>query len=405
MKYKRALAILLAALLLLPCFLTAASAAWTPAKADTFKEESFHPEIYVETLRIPWEYIVGYGAVDGWVQTKAVREGVGATTYIRTYDQQGRLLKEVREYHGMREIYTYTYDDAGLLIKGSFRRKLGPTVTSFKGEMSHTSINTYDADGRLKKTVTKSANETGAVSKVVEAYAYDAAGRMKKIVMQQADATAAVSKAVVAYAYDKDGNQSKITAVYYDAAGAKVGTTKIVYTRTCDETGALRKLTRVTKTAAGSEVTTVKSAWSFDQNGNLIKAVDNEKKITGAYAYDSAGHLIKASVQNSVNGTSENVSFSYDRNGHLAKSACITDFENGNRYTVILSHAYDNSGNLKKAAYKITRYNAENDQSSTRKGTITFKCDKAGNLLKVVYTDHGEPPVTFLTASYQKIGA
>lgn len=397
---KKTVALLLTVLMLLPCCMTAASAADVPLTAFGNNLYRFVPCINLEPMVRPWKDS-DFGVSAGWVKSKETSLLTGLYTVSCTYDQQGRLLKKVED-DSVVTVYTYSYDEAGLLIKESMRRTLKETVVSFRGTLSSVTAYAYDADGRLKKMVKKSVDETGAISKTVTAIAYDAAGRIKKVTMLYTSRTGASEKVVYTYAYDRTGNLSKIVAAGYGDDGSKVSK-QTEYTWTHDANGTLRKLVLVTKTTAGMQTSTVKSAWSFDQNGNLIKAVDRERGITAAYVYDENGRMIKAKEQHSESIASEAViSFAYDRDGRVTKCVEIVISNEGARSTTTFVYAYDGGGNMKKVAMKTVRFNAENSSSSPYKGAIAFKYDKYGNLLKMVALLDDEAPFTMLSRTYQK---
>ncbi|MBR3553176.1 MAG: hypothetical protein IKN72_07285 [Clostridia bacterium] len=296
MKLKRTLAIVLSILMLLPCFLTAASAG-----------EFWDGEV------------VGlFSAADGYVCTKQVQKDTDgyAVAQSFSYDRQGKPLKvaEVRKNGDVTEkavtTYQYEYDENGNVIKKRSERK-----TNWSDVELVITKYAYDKRGNMIRKVEYGPMEG---EKTVTVYTYDKRGNQTKIQSVRKDADGVQSRETTVSVYnsrnqpvklvfkrkDADGyyETEKVVSVFDDAGklvkrsyAAVTGYEEYHLTVTFDKNGG--KGTGTYRSEYDNESGTLKAV--FDVNGNPVKSVfcyqddDGQNKTISYYKYDAAGNLIR----------------------------------------------------------------------------------------------------------------
>ncbi len=224
-----------------------------------------------------------WGLVEEQVETG---EADDITTWTYTYDDLGNIVKEVYSYNGGTTVYTYEFDEAGLLraastvgddyanrteyeydANGNRTKALGGIVNG--SEPSYVTEMTYDADGNMVKSVYTS---DGGDYVSTTLYEYDAEGRNTRTVYDtpygysEYDTVYDAAGNVLRSEY-KGENYSSVTLYEYDAMG---------------------NMTR-SETREGDEVTSLILTTYNEEGDPLTKTEDYNGVITRSeYTYDKA---------------------------------------------------------------------------------------------------------------------
>ncbi len=378
---KKTIAILLALLLL---FATALPAFAFPSTEDgESRDETF-------------------GIAKGYVRTKESYKGAegDSDVFTRSYDKKGNLIKEVELWKSSDGYSTRTttknaYDKKGNLVK----------QVIYYNDHVFTSTFTYNKAGKVTMEDHKSVYEDNSVFRTTTAYTYNKAGHLVKEVSYYDDC-----ESVTVYTYNKAGLLAKeaVTRSYEDNTKTTVKTTHAY-----DENGNETKITFAEKDRYGSaekriylytyneknRCTKMKETWSFrDKKGNT----ETTRDVT-TYAYDKKGNVTKEVYKSvSDNGSKRVVTFlyTYDKKG------------NRTEWVTTEKGSFGNSSETVTYTYKGGRLVKETAVSEGYDGaaetTETYTYDKAGNLIKYVYTYQypgGEKSRNVTTYSYKKIGA
>ena len=406
---KKSIALILAVLMLVPCFVTAASARWGDPEVEypdgaapgfvCVKEEYVsHGEIE-EEVRITESVYNKNGqpvkTVKVYMGERGFDYGVGLDNVMETvyrtdtttfaYDGSGNLIEQRKKneyYDGQTEtsVYTYRYNANGDIAKESckYKRSAGyltrsvtvytynrkdllvkrskKTVTE-RGTTQEVYRCTYNSAGQPTKETTLYKPADGIEEKVT-AYAYDKNGRVKKI-------SAVVyyynrlEKTVTAYSYDKNGNVTKkVIGEYRDKVLQSTTAEAYAY----NSKGNLTKTKYVEKTAEGS-ITQYVRRYTYGTNGKLLKTVDTDPENPNylrTISYNKAGKVIKDEISDREENQPIFIErFTYDKNGRLTKwvYAYYWDFyydpvDDYGDYGFSFEYTYDNSGNLLTEKYQ-----------------------------------------------------
>ncbi|SFR53955.1 RHS repeat-associated core domain-containing protein [Microbacterium azadirachtae] len=333
----------------------------------------------------PLGHATTYG-YDAKKRMTTVTAADGVTFVTNTYDDQGRVVKQVNgdgsistlTYNGNDTVYTdttgakttFTRDSQGRVVK--VVTPLNNTISTGYSNWDTTSKTdangkstsySYDAQGRPIQV----SNPDGTTTKV----AYTSSGDVSK--------TTAADGAVTTYAVDAKGRVTGVT-----------GPDSAVWASTYDDAGNL-----TARTDPNGNVT----AYSYDGHGNLTGITDAAGGVT-TLAYDAASRLIQAT--DPVGAVS---AFSYDAVGNLtsrknADGATTTYTYNAdNRLATVIdanggttTYAYNNGLQVSKVtdpAGGVTSYGYD---SEYRRTSVT---NPDGGVTKYAY--NGEGLVTKVT--------
>jgi hypothetical protein len=251
-----------------------------------------------------------WGLLEEQVETGAADD---ITTWTYTYDDRGNTVKEVYSYNGGTTVYTYEFDEAGLLraastvgddyanrteyeydANGNRTKALGGIVNG--SEPSYVTEMTYDADGNMVKSVYTS---DGGDYVSTTLYEYDAEGRNTRTVYDtpygysEYDTVYDAAGNVLRSEY-KGENYSSVTLYEYDAMGNMTRSE----TREGDEVTSLILTTYneegdpLTKTEDYNGVIT-RSEYTYDKAARkqTCVSVTEYPKATGMYFYDEGAIL------------------------------------------------------------------------------------------------------------------
>ena len=237
-----------------------------------------------------------FGLVEGYVRTKETFKAPGeSSTTTRTFNKQGKLLKEKEVYQseGYTSATTKTlaYDKNGYLLKETDVTKSASGVekavylyTNDKkgnpireevqmGESSHTFERTYDKKGNLTKEVNYFNNGIDTA-----VWVYDGKGNVKKHVSRTDYENNTWNKSTVTYSYDKKGNETKEKFVFSSSDGSSE---KQTITHAYNAEGQMIKTTDVY--AFNNHVdfaTTTKKVTVVTYGSNGKPATETEKSVT-----------------------------------------------------------------------------------------------------------------------------
>ena len=312
------------------------------------------------------------------------------STWQDSYDANGRLIKTIDPLGNLPganpadHTTTYTYDSAGQQI--SKTDPLGQTTKRF-----------YDGQGSPVKQVSPSGATT--------THTFDSLGHQLSKTDPLGNATN--------YVYDLDGRLVNTTdplghstTSTYDAAGRLVAstdalgnTTKTVY----DADG--RQVQVINSDADGNQISTTESA--YDAVGNLISSTDADGKKT-TYTYDADGQkLSKTDPLGNAPGANPadyTTTYAYDPDGRLVKTTDPLGHSTTSTYDAVgrLVATTDAKGNTTKTVYdaagrqvQIINYDADGNQISTTESTydaagrLVASTDALGNTTKTVYDADG----------------
>ena len=286
------------------------------------------------------------------------------TVFQNTYDKKGRLTKTVRKEYG--SVYTsiYSYDKHGNEIKC-----VDKTVDSDGARFTSTTVKTYDKKNRLIQSVCSSEYRTNTMT-----YTYNKAGKVVKETDETVDNDGNRTKDTTTYTYDKAGNTIKMANVSYSSY---TGTRKHTITDEYNDKGQLVKSTDVHKSDGGTDRETYE--YTYDAKGNNVKGV-----VKSFYADGSTEAMYIAST--------------YNAKGLVTKRVIDVKIVWGSgKHTYY--YTYDSEGRTTKEVYLF-----QGEDGSALKDVTRYSYDKAGNLLKVVFTNQDGARET-TTFAYQKIGA
>ena len=188
----------------------------------------------------------------------------GQTTGYAELSQENEPTADEIKAHQIR----YHYDSDGKLTKVTY-----PTTKNGVHALAYE----YDQNGWLTKIKGEIQSGNGSTEKTVRSYTYDALGRLTKTVTtdhKNDDKTKTVT-----YTYDKAGNRTK----------EDDGTTQTAYTY-----NGLDQLQTATK-EKGTSVDEVRQ-YSYDANGNQTDVKNTKTGQTESYTYDAENRLSKVSV-------------------------------------------------------------------------------------------------------------
>lgn len=266
----------------------------------------------------------------------------GSYTATFSYDDKGLLSKITIPKNGKEELVTFTYDDAGRVVK-----KTDDTGSEY------TTTNTYNEKGLLIKQYTE--YESGR--KVTLDYVYDEAGKLQ-------------TETETVYSGYSSEPDPKITT----------------YTYTYDAKG--NEILRMRKEGYGECKT-------YDEKGRLsskYELSDGEKRNIHIYTYDEQDRLIKEHYTSSLTDPDFDTekTFAYDSNG-TQYTVLYTDGGDSEKYTY--QQTFDEAGRLTSYTY------TERDDNEYR----VYTYDTAGNMLKAENYKNGENNYTF-TYAYNEFG-
>lgn len=370
--------------------------------------------------------------------TRSQRSGM--TSYSYSYDADGRLTQKSDPY-----TTSYSYDVRGQVTKTT--DALGNTTAygyDGAGRLlsatlpgGQTSSVTYDDAGQIL-TATDGAGDTSH-------YAYTAGGQLASLTLPRGG--------IYSYTYDPDGRPAtqtdplgNTTSYLFDGQGQL---TSVTYPSGRTVTSAYDAAGRLTSTSAGA----ITRSFGYDAAGRLTSATvtgqpgsppalswgyDNRGLMTSStgalgtttYAYDAAGRLttrappsgtpatfgynasgLPSTISGPVSitlgynnagqmiyewGGLDNLSFTYDKDGHLTGTgpasatynsdgqvATLTQNPPGNAADNTTTYAYDNAGRLSSAALS---------QNGTTVSTTTYGWDADSNRTSTATT--GQPAIT-----------
>ena len=399
---KKSIALILAILMLVPCFVTAASAEW-----------------------YWYEYAKdSYGIADGYVRVKDVcvleeEEGVSEITTEWSYNKVGQLTMMIKTMQGedeaTREVSTYSYSNNGILIQsttsveyvyedGLFSRTQVTTKTfNENGDLlksvmkeerddgktySIVETNSYNKDGNLIKSSEKTVYDDGSKKTIVRSYVYNANGDLVKTSKNEKYADGNHYQTVTVYTYDRYDRLVKRSEKMVSDWGTEL---QEVNRYTYNSAGKVIKETYAYKSKYLSEEKV--STYSFDKAGILIKETHKEKttyessaKETEqiiAYAYDKNGRLKKKSDVMYGDKLRKTVTaYAYDKNGNVTKKVVGHYTDKVLEETAVEANTYNNSGKLTKTKIVIKSPKYNTTQSETR----IYTYNKNGTPAKTVTT-------------------
>ena len=354
-------------------------------------------------------------------------------TVVNDYDDLGRLVSTKRN---NKTTVTNAYNDLNQIVKST--NALGYATnyeydiygnTTKETFVDHVTVNTYDIDSNLIKTVENTdkitvheydalgrelkqvqngrdilvqnydavGNVTSKTEKgVTVKYAYDALGHVtehKYPSLNNADEF----KTVVTVKYDEAGNQIEFRDIYdnvlkrgYDANNNVISetntrgfTTKYEYDSLSNMTKVQSPLERVVK-------------YEYDGNNNMLKRIYNDKEAL--YTYDENNNLIR---EISEYGLKE--SYSYDADGNMTSKTKNDGAEIKYSYDALdrkltegsRSFEYDPYDNITKASYNkksieytYDKYNNIIKVDDANDNVIEYKWDIYGNRTELKYKDN-----------------
>ena len=227
----------------------------------------------------------------------------------------------------------YAFDDAGRQIAA-------------KDPAGRVTVNVYDANGRLQKTITACKNSTPPASwwlctgtatadwqtNLTTSYTYDAAGRKLSETAPDPSSTG-VGAVTTRYAYDGAGRLCRVL----EAA-----------------TTDLQGLADPCATAvSGTTISNVSTRYLYDDNGNLTTMIDANGHQT-SYGFDSSGRMTSL-----TDPDGKTLQWSYDASGNrvsqtnrtTANTQIVWTYDELNRMIsrtadgVTVSYTYDGNGN------------------------------------------------------------
>jgi len=312
--------------------------------------------------------------------------------YEYTYDANGILMKEVNsrsrgEEYDYEYVSEYTYNENGNLIK-KIRKSPDGNITEY----------TYNENGNLIKQVDKSSDG----HETVYEYTYDANGNLIKEVRPLW---------LVEYTYDENGYLIKKVSEYSPFLPDK-SITEYTY----DENGNLIKENYDPE--GGKNFL----EYTYDANNRLIKKVRHEDGMEDIeeHVYDANGILIKEGYKYS-SGTEYFTEYTFGESGLLIKTKTVYTNEDGVKSVRESTYTYDENRN---PAIMITKdsdgrefvYECTYDQNGrlikyvekTSEGVVEYMVentyDESGNLLKFVETyDDGSQYVVEWEFDYLQI--
>ncbi len=277
--------------------------------------------------------------------------------YTLTYDEQGRVLKEVCDSNeGKTEVWTNTYDEKGNLTKETYAC----------GENKSTAVSTYNKSGNLTKSV-RTYRIDGEKGKSVDTYAYDRKGNLIKEKSWSVDSSGFFDKSVETYVYDSKGHVIREAYSYAGLYG--VGREVIRYKY--NKAGQLTAETR--KCMDTSEVSTYNVRYTYNKNGDPAKEVmvyvgtyGVLGKYVKTYAYDENRNLTaETETYMGLTGTDETAhTYAFDSAGRTVRDE-MTLISKGPLFSSetaeINAYAYDAHGNLTQ---KVNEYRFDDEISS-----------------------------------------
>ena len=305
---KKLISLLLAALLAFSCFAVAGTAFYGGAGID-YRTKTYNAADYATKYVVSKEVLT---SVDG---------SKGTTTY--TYDDAGNVIKRVYKEPDISSTTTYAYDSKGNITKRAFKNDVS----------GYRETETFAYSGGL---VSKQTFKSDDGSDTSFSYAYDSKGRLTKKTTVSADSG---SKDYYIYSYDENGNVSKIVTKDDNSVS---NTTTYTYDSS----------NRLTKEVSKYETVTYETVYTYDKNGNTTKIVETGgeeySNYTTTRSFDSKNNLL--SDKTVYGDTVYDTQYVYDSSGRLTKET----YKIGDSTMFVRKLAYDSNGNMSKETYKTS---------------------------------------------------
>ena len=361
---KKTIALILAILMLVPCFVTGAF-------AGILDDEGYEP-----------------GIAEGYVRTKEVyKNSFGETRAVaNVYDEDGFLIKTVEAEH---------------------------SEDGYACDTKITTAYAYGSDGSLTKKAQRLVSDDGFTSKLTVTYAYDRNGTLAKETTvdkryNYGELTFSC-KTTRTYSFNRYGNPVKIVDTTKDSEGTYTETQTFTY----DWDNNLTKTT-LTRASGSKKIYTGTTTYSYDKYGYLCQVSEkeywlefgSEESTVTTYTNDRDARVLKEDVYFvQENGrTTRDITTNTYRGGQLSKSTTIR-YSDGSRFTTrVTSYTYDKNGNLTKETVNYRSDEPGDDYSY--KSVTACSYDKAGNLLKKVTsfrTSYGDTSKEVWAYKYKKM--
>lgn len=322
--------------------------------------------------------IVGKTYTDSLGRT--VREMSNGLYKDYTYDKSGRVYTT---YAGGTDesnpdlaadgnLSVSTYDERGNLTATI----LNPEIdgSSFKvGDNSIVTKNEYDASGNLKSTTDANGNMTS--------YEYDEQGRLLKVTTD--------GSVKGTYSYDDlkkgaDGTYESVVETVTYANGAVAKTT----TNGSDQIMSVKD-----ETTDGN----IETTYEYDKNGQLICETYSDGSCI-RYEYDIDGNQIKKSTYNSSNSKAaiNETDYTYDSEGNILKAV---DIKSGTPYRYTY-YDYDSYGrNISVAEINAT---GEPDEEKINAAKLKYVYNVDDNIEKIYYPNNQDDKLKGIRFVYNK---
>jgi len=297
---------------------------------------------------------------DSESRMKAIRDPNLKTILTNTYDDKGRVVKQVVS-EGIK--YDITYDDDAKTVLVKDGAGIGTTyqfdtvgnVESLKRNSKVLSKCTYDVKGRILSQVDAANKKT--------LFEYDDKGRMNKVIHPDK------SEEFVAY----NEHNLPIHVIHRDKSEVffTYDGTNLISVK--DENGNTLKYTYDSKGNLISFTDAEGNVWRYEYNeeGLLKRSIDPERNTVAEYTYDDLGRLISYEGENGI------ITNTYSKSGNLVK---VTDETGSTEYT------YDANGNVIRIKDKLGREERFLYDTQNR---LIKKVNKCGHATKYAYDKHG----------------
>ncbi|MFG1824478.1 DNRLRE domain-containing protein [Microbispora bryophytorum] len=268
-----------------------------------------------------------YDANGNVISTTKTAAGTSRTERARAeFDDANRRIKQIVENGETDLITSWKYDDRGLVTEATSPRGNASGADRF----DHTTLNRYDAVGRLVETkqppvAVEHGGGSPADQRPVIRYGYNTAGEQTDVLDPEGRAGSAeydragqrTSQKSPSYTPPGGSAITPVTAYGYDAAGRLTTITDPRGNVTTNTYDALDRLVRVTQPPAAGGATPGHTDYTYTLNGELLSITDP----TGARkeaTYDDLGRQITSTVIERQPTTATLTSYStYDDAGNL----------------------------------------------------------------------------------------